>query len=162
MPPFTAVRCFSAPRRGWSAVATEITWEDLIPPGVPYGEIIANGEFEEAHDIWRPIFDENATKVVSALDGKLVKLPGYSIPLAFDGDGVTEFILAPYMGACIHVPPPPANQLVHVTTRDPYPSAGLFDAIWVVGTIETRAMSTELAEIGYALAAIRIEAYEWD
>lgn len=148
--------------RAWAAEPAELTWDELMPAGLPYSEIIGDGNYDEANDVWRPIFDENATKVVEELNGRLVKLPGFSIPLEFSGDGVTEFILAPYVGACIHVPPPPANQLVYVTTETPYPSSGLFDAIWVIGTIHAHAKSTELAEIGYSIAANGIEPYVWE
>ena len=158
-----AAGAFALPLRPvWASAPTELTWEELIPPGVPYSEIIGEGDYDAANDTWRPVFDENATKVVEQLNGRRIKLPGFSIPLEFAGDGVTEFILAPYVGACIHVPPPPANQLVYVTTDAPYPSGELFDAIWVIGTIRAHATSTELAEIGYAIEAERIETYIWE
>ena len=141
--------------------ARELVWEDLLPVGVPYSEIIGDGDYDEVNDTWRPIFDENATKVVTSLDGQRVRLPGYIVPLQYSGDGVTVFILAPYAGACIHVPPPPANQLVYVTTAAPYPNEGIFDAVWVTGTIQAQASTTDLAQIGYAMVADDIELYEW-
>jgi hypothetical protein len=73
---------------------------------------------------------------------------------------VTAFILVPYVGACIHVPPPPANQLVFVTSEEPYESQGLFEAVWVTGLFSTGTTDTALAEIGYAMAAQEIESYE--
>lgn len=139
----------------------EITWDDLIPPGVPYSEIIGEGEMDEQADTWKPIFDENATKLNTALDGASVKLPGYIIPLETGADGVTSFVLVPYVGACIHVPPPPPNQLAFVTTETPWPSDNLWDAIWVYGRLSAKLQSTELAEIGYQIAADTIEIYEW-
>lgn len=139
----------------------EITWDDLIPPGVPYSEIIGEGEMDEQADTWKPIFDENATKLNTALDGASVKLPGYIIPLETGAAGVTSFVLVPYVGACIHVPPPPPNQLVFVTTETPWPSDNLWDAIWVYGRLSAKLQSTELAEIGYQIAADTIEIYEW-
>ena len=139
----------------------EITWDDLIPPGVPYSEIIGEGEMDEQADTWKPIFDENATKLNTALDGASVKLPGYIIPLETGADGVTSFVLVPYVGACIHVPPPPPNQLVFVTTEKPWPSDNMWDAIWVYGRLSAELQSTELAEIGYQIDADTIEIYEW-
>jgi hypothetical protein len=67
----------------------------------------------------------------------------------------------PYVGACIHVPPPPPNQLVFVTTAEPWPSDQLWDAIWVTGTLSASMQSTTLGDIGYELAANSIELYEW-
>lgn len=139
----------------------EIMWEDLIPPGVPYSEIIGEGEMDEANDTWLPVFDENGAKMNTALNGKMVKLPGYIVPLDTGAQGVREFILVPYVGACIHVPPPPPNQLVYVKTDTPWPSDSLWDAIWVYGKMNARLQSTEIAEIGYELIADKIELYQW-
>ena len=101
------------PGRAMARSFREITWEDLIPEGVPYGEIIGPGQIDAVNDTWVPQFDKNASKVNTALDGKGVKLPGYIIPFDVSADGVTTFMLVPYVGACIHVPPPPANQTVN-------------------------------------------------
>jgi hypothetical protein len=89
-----------------------------------------------------------------------VSLPGYVVPLDYDGTGTTAFILVPFVGACIHVPPPPANQLVMVTTERPYKIKGAFDAVVVTGMFGAAATSTALAEIGYALSAEKIEPYQ--
>ncbi len=147
-----AALCFS-PR--------EITWDDLIPPGVPYSEIIGEGEMDEANDLWRPVFDSNATKLNPALNGALIKMPGFIIPLETTSDGVTEFILVPYVGACLHTPPPPPNQLVFVKSKTPWPSDDLFGAVWVTGFIQHELQSTDIADIGYALEADKMEVYVW-
>lgn len=139
----------------------KITWDDLIPLGVPYSEIIGDGEVDETNDVWKPEFDENATKLNTALNGTPVKLPGSITPLELGAEGVTSFVLVPYVGACIHVPPPPPNQLVFVTTATPWPSDNLWDAVWVSGLLSAKLQSTEIAEIGYQIEAERIEIYEW-
>ena len=87
-------------------------------------------------------------------------MPGFIVPIDYEGTGVTAFILVPYAGACIHVPPPPANQLVFVTTDAPYLSKGLFEAVNVIGRFDVALTSTELAEVGYALKADSIEPYD--
>ena len=97
------------PRSAFAVSPKEITWDDLIPPGVPYSEIIGEGDVDEENDTWRPIFDANATKLNKALHGAYIRMPGFIIPLELDADGVIEFVLVPYVGACIHVPPPPPN-----------------------------------------------------
>lgn len=139
----------------------EISWDDLIPPGVPYSEIVGEGDRDEVNDTWAPIFDENGAKLNESLDGQIIKMPGYIIPLESGTDGVSEFVLVPYVGACIHVPPPPPNQLVFATTSRPWPSDNLWDAIWVTGTLRTNLMSTNLGDIGYTLDVTDIEVYEW-
>ena len=155
------VSSLALPRLAFASAAREIMWEDLIPPGVPYAEIIGEGEIDEAADTWNPIFDENATKLNEALDGAYIRMPGYIIPLELGAEGVTTFILVPYVGACIHVPPPPPNQLVFVTTETPWPSDQLWDAVWVTGHMRTQLKNTELAQTGYTLIADSMEVYEW-
>lgn len=138
-----------------------IGWPDLIPPGVPYSEIIGEGEIDAIKDTWRPEFDENATKLNKALHGAYIKMPGYVLPIDMTTAGVTSFIMVPYVGACIHTPPPPANQLVFVETKTPWPSDQLWDPVWVTGIMKHELQSTTLADIGYALTADQIEVYEW-
>lgn len=148
------------PHRALAADFREITWKDLIPPGVAYGAIIGNGARDEVNDTWKPVFDENATRLNTALDGERIRLPGFTIPLDMGAAGMTRFVLVPYVGACIHVPPPPPNQLVFVTTEAPWPGDGLWDPVWVSGLLRARLQSTEVAMIGYEIAAERIEKYE--
>jgi hypothetical protein len=83
-------------------------------------------------------------------------LPGYIVPIDFSGTGVTAFILVPFVGACVHVPPPPANQLVFVTTEKPYQGTGMFEAVNVIGMFGTASTSTQLADIAYAISADNI------
>ncbi|MFK7874758.1 MAG: DUF3299 domain-containing protein [Paracoccaceae bacterium] len=159
----TAAAAFAAiPRASASATPKVITWDDLIPPGVPYAEIIGDGEIDLINDTWLPVFDENATKLNAALDGAYIKMPGYILPIDISPKGVNSFIMVPYAGACVHVPPPPANQLVFVNTETPWPSDNLWDPVWVTGKMRHELQSTTLADIGYALTADEIEAYEWD
>ena len=149
------------PRVALGAVAREITWDDLIPPGVPYAEIIGEGEIDEANDTWRPIYDTNATKLNQALHGAYIRMPGYIVPLELGSEGVSEFVLVPYQGACIHTPPPPPNQLVLVQAINPWPSDQLWDPAWVTGRMSTQLVSTEVADTGYALVADHMEIYQW-
>lgn len=143
------------------AATREIGWEDLIPPGVPYSEIIAEGEIDEVNDTWNPVFDENATKLNEALDGTTIRMPGFIIPFELDAAGVTEFMLVPYVGACMHLPPPPPNQLVMVKSQTPWPGDALWDPVWVTGLLRTELQSTELAQVGYSLRAEEMEVYVW-
>jgi hypothetical protein len=157
----TALASAAVPQVALARTATEITWDDLIPPGVPYSEILAEGEMDARNDIWRPIFDANATKLNPVLDGAYIKMPGYIIPIDLSTTGVTSFVLVPYVGACLHTPPPPPNQLVFVTTQTPWPSEALWDAVWVTGLMKHEIQSTEVADTGYVLKADQMEVYEW-
>jgi uncharacterized protein len=109
-----------------------------------------------------------ASSVKPSLDGQLIRIPGYMLPLDFKGKEVTEFLLVPWVGACIHTPPPPPNQIVHVKTQKAYLSTGMFAPVWVTGKISTSGSKTSLylvdgtsnIDIGYTLNAIAVEAYK--
>ena len=150
-----------APKIGLANTAREITWDDLIPPGVEYSEIIGEGELDETNDTWNPIYDANAVKLNDALDGAYIKMPGFIIPFDISAKGVTNFMLVPYVGACIHTPPPPANQLVMVNSSTPWPGDKLWDPVWVTGMMRTQLQSTNLGQTGYFIAADDMEVYQW-
>lgn len=138
-----------------------IMWDDLIPPGVPYAEIIAEGEIDEVNDFWNPVYDENAIKLNDALDGAYIRMPGFIIPFDIGAEGVRDFMLVPYVGACIHTPPPPANQLVLVQAKAPWPGDQLWDPVWVTGGMRTQLQSTDIGQTGYFIEADHMEVYEW-
>lgn len=92
-------------------------------------------------------------RVVKELDGKRVRIGGYVVPLDFEATTIKEFLLVPFVGACIHVPPPPANQIIYVKAEEGFEIAGQFDPVWVTGTITTEPAITGLADTGYTIAA---------
>lgn len=157
----SAASCSLLPQAGFAATPRVLQWDDLIPPDIPYSEIVGEGEIDLENDTWNPIYDENATKLNDDLDGAYIKMPGYIIPIDIDAKGVTSFVLVPYVGACIHTPPPPANQLVFVETAKPWPSDQLWDPVWVTGQMSNQLQSRDIAEIGYALKADEMETYVW-
>ena len=113
---------------------------------------------------------EIETSVVQELDGKRVRIAGYLLPLEVAGANVTEFLLVPYVGACIHVPPPPPNQIVYVkvTKNAGYDGKGRFEPVWVTGVLSAKSMVKDLflvdgsagIDIGYSMQADRIEPYK--
>lgn len=151
----------ATPKTALAATPKEITWDDLLPVGVPYSEIIGEGELDEVNDTWNPIYDENATKLNESLDGSYIKMPGFIIPFDIGVKGVTEFMLVPYTGACIHMPPPPANQLVMVNAKTPWRSDDLWNPVWVIGMMRMQLQTTDLGQTGYAIVADQMEVYEW-
>ena len=99
---------------------------------------------------------------MKALDGQYVKLPGYVVPLESDEGGVlSEFLLVPYFGACIHVPPPPPNQIVYVKLAKPFMLRSMADPYWVTGKINTKVWTSDIADSDYVLTADKIEIFEW-
>lgn len=112
--------------------------------------------------------DTRDRTLVSKLDGHVIKLPGYVLPLDFEGTLVRSFLLVPYVGACIHVPPPPPNQIVHVQLKQGFESKELYAPVWVTGRISAGMAKTSLSLVdgstdvnfGYALQATKVEPYE--
>jgi hypothetical protein len=78
------------------------------------------------------------------------------VPLDFDATKVKEFLLVPFVGACIHVPPPPPNQIIYVKAADAFEIAGQFDPVYVTGTLKTAGQSTGLAVTGYTIEAAQV------
>ena len=96
-------------------------------------------------------------RVVAELNGKRVRIGGYVVSLDFDATKVKEFLLVPFVGACIHVPPPPANQIVYVKSAEGFEVTGQFEPVWITGTLKVTSAFTGLAEAGYSLEADRVE-----
>jgi uncharacterized protein len=98
--------------------------------------------------------------VNAALNGRNVRLPGFIVPLDLDSSGtVAEFLLVPYVGACIHVPPPPPNQIVYVTLKTRRPVGSIDVAVWVSGRIEVATTHSALAITAYTLRADEVWPY---
>jgi hypothetical protein len=110
------------------------------------------------------------TAVVEELNGQRIRIPGYLLPLELSASKVKEFLLVPYIGACIHVPPPPPNQIVHVKIvhKEGYSIKTMYEPVWVSGEISVTSMVKDLylvdgsagINIGYTMQANLIEPYE--
>jgi hypothetical protein len=136
----------------------DLDWSDLLPEGQQAIPPMLQGLID--HDGPNLSSKQPPSQGVRTdWNGEIIRLPGFIVPIDFSGTGVTAFILVPFVGACVHVPPPPANQLVFVTTEKPYESSGLFEAVNVIGMFGTASMSTQLADIAYALSADHIEPF---
>lgn len=95
-----------------------------------------------------------------ALDGKRVSIPGFMVPLEDDAESVTEFLLVPYAGACIHVPPPPPNQIVHVLLSNRGKVKMTFvDPIIVTGVLKISTVQSPYGDVSYDLAADVVASY---
>ena len=92
--------------------------------------------------------------------GKSVRLPGYLVPLDDARDGIREFLLVPYFGACIHTPPPPANQIVHVRSQNPIKGMRSMDAVWVSGTLDLERSPPAMGDSAYTMTATRVVPYK--
>lgn len=128
------------------------------------------GEHPDLFTLWENVNEtrvrhkKESTQVNQSLDGKTVRMPGYVLPLETEGTAVREFLLVPFVGACIHVPPPPSNQMVFVESAEPYESDALFEPVWVEGVLTVDAGTHSLSLVdgesevntGYSMKAIKI------
>jgi hypothetical protein len=91
-----------------------------------------------------------------------VKLPGFVVPVGANANGIVhEFFLVPYVGACIHVPPPPPNQMVYVKSKSGISIKSVHEAYWVTGKMRVEQTTTSLGASAYALDADKIEQYQY-
>ena len=105
--------------------------------------------------------------VVPALDGQFVKIPGYALPLEATGMAIEEFLLVPYVGACIHVPPPPPNQMVFVKLKEPFVVTDTFAPVWITGRLTAQSSTNSVfvsdgrapVESGYTIENAAVEPY---
>lgn len=66
-----------------------------------------------------------------------VSIKGFFLPMEFDEQRrVIEFLLVPYIPSCMHVPPPPPNQIIHVKLNEGKMIENPFLPIEVVGHLK--------------------------
>lgn len=143
-----------------------LKWEELIPKDWDPMKILrgrgasissdsdprARALMEEVRALW------DSAPTVATLDGAAVKLPGYVVPLEELGGELKEFLLVPYFGACIHTPPPPANQIVFVTAPKGVKFRAM-ETVWVTGTIHATRQASSMGSSGYRIDAVAVDRY---
>ena len=92
------------------------------------------------------------------LDGQAVRIPGYVVPLEESPEGLKEFLLVPYFGACIHSPPPPANQIIHVLPQTASKVRSM-EPVWISGTLQREKTDSYMGAAGYRMKAQKVEPY---
>jgi hypothetical protein len=146
----------------------EVKWDELISPSwnpeaifkslnlnmMLDGDPRANAALEKLREEW-----DNAPGNPT-LNGAEVRIAGFVVPLEREGNALREFLLVPYFGACIHVPPPPANQIVHVVSPKPVPNAATMDAVWVSGKLALFPTKTQMGNSSYRMTASIVEPYK--
>lgn len=152
------------------AQAEEISWDALIPEDFNPESLFEKYDLEQMDDN-DPRADEfmrelkavwKMAPVVDSLAGKQIKIPGFVVPLETRGEEVSTFFLVPYFGACIHVPPPPANQMILVSMPEGsgLTANSLYEAVWVIGGLKIERTSNELGAAGYSIENAQVEPYE--
>jgi hypothetical protein len=144
-----------------------ITWDALVPQGwEPFkefkdlnfqsmddGDPKAMAMLKKMRDVW------DSAPVNNAIIGQQVRIPGFVVPLEDTKEGMKEFLLVPYFGACIHSPPPPANQIVHVLPKSPAKGLRSMDAVWITGTLATVRTDSFMGAASYRIEAQSVAPY---
>jgi len=132
-------------------------WKELVPPGYKPPPVRSQAFYDANPELAnQPELD---APMVAELDGKKIKIPGYVVQLEGDAEKVTQFLLVPYFGACVHVPPPPPNQIVLVDFADGVKYEDTFDAVWVEGVIKVERVEGDVAVVGYRMTAATVTPY---
>lgn len=145
----------------------ELKWEALVPKGWDPSKEFKDLDFSklqdsdprasEALDRLKKLWDDAPTE--PALNGKRIRIAGFALPLERQGDKVTEFLIVPYFGACIHTPPPPANQIIHAKSARPLTGVKIMTPIWTYGTLAVQRGETQWGVAGYRLTVDKIAPY---
>jgi len=148
------------------APAELISWPDLIPDDeLDAWEALNEGRRDPS--LMSRFLAEGLVEgqvgsfnVVEDLDGLVVRMPGYLLPLDYVERGsAREFLFLPYHGACIHSPAPPPNQIVYLRSIEPIAFNALWDPVWVEGRMQLERVDTELAAIAYSMTVLSVEPY---
>jgi len=147
---------------GWR----ELGWDDLMPPDWDPLKLLEGRGVEALNDgdpraeaLMRELREQwDRAPTRPELDGLRIRIPGYVVPLDMLGGEIREFLLVPYLGACIHTPPPPANQIIHVISSRRH-SLQTMDAIWINGTLRLAQSDTSMGVSGYRIEAASVEPY---
>jgi hypothetical protein len=150
-----------------SGAPRTITWDSLVPTGwdpfkdfknVDMGSLVdgdpkADALLKKMRTAW-----DNAP-VNPELVGKTVRIPGFVVPLEEGKDGLKEFLLVPYFGACVHSPPPPSNQIIHVLPKSAAKGYRSMDTVWVSGVLKTVQADTYMGAASWRLEAQSVAPY---
>jgi len=145
-----------------------ITWEALVPKdwdpfaefkgidlaSMQDGDPRTNDLLKRMREVW------DRAPVNTALVGQRVRIPGFVVPLEDTKDGIKEFLLVPYFGACVHSPPPPSNQIIHVLPQSAVKGFRSMDAVWITGTLSNTQTDSYMGASSWRLDAVGVTPYE--
>lgn len=152
----------------WSVIAAahadsprQISWDDLMPPDWEPQPVDYSAFFHDRFDPAASQQDDDAP-VVEALDAQMVQLDGWLVPLEWEMEKIREFLFVPWFGACIHVPPPPSNQVIRLTLTEGVPEMAMFEPQTLTGRLQIERSSSDLAMAGYRVQDGHVEQADID
>ncbi|NRB42875.1 MAG: DUF3299 domain-containing protein [Pseudomonadales bacterium] len=135
---------------------TSIEWqqlraEDWIPPII---------QPAPSKDHEHPPVDQ--ASLVSKLDQKNIKIPGYLIPVTFTDNIVSEFILVPFLEEHVktHMHHE-ANQMIYVKLNKGFTVTNRYQPIWVQGKLSLQSQHSDEGLTGYTLTQASAEPYKY-
>ena len=141
----------------------------LNPPD--YLDEIEDGSFEDAmsNQVYNALTSANddsyqqaliSTSIIKEMVDQPIRIPGFIVPLEFDDQqNISQFFLVPYFGACIHMPPPPPNQMIFVTSSVGVSLTDLYEPFWITGILKSAIMENQLGTAAYSMQMTSIELY---
>ena len=159
---------------------TEVEWTDLMPKDdldallapPEYLNDIADGSQQdsvaalnqkESVDAQTKRYRDalSSTRVMQEFNGKQIRIPGYMVPLEQNDEReVTAFFIVPYFGACLHMPPPPPNQILYVQYEEGIALEALQQPFWFEGTLTVALNENALGTSAYTLNIDDYRLYE--
>ncbi|MEQ9145072.1 MAG: DUF3299 domain-containing protein [Parvibaculaceae bacterium] len=137
----------------------EVPAQSPVPSDLPEdGSVLPGADPDDPYGTQPPAKQYGTFDVVEELDGKTIRIPGFMVPFDINQmSEVKEFLLVPYFGACIHVPPPPPNQIIYVTSEEAVPFG--WEPVWLEGVLETKRHVNDLGSAAYTLNLTKLEPY---
>jgi hypothetical protein len=168
MAPPLAGKAAPRPAAAKAGAYREIKWEELVPANWDPMKELKDFDLGQLGDAdpraiemmkkMREVWDNAPSN--PALDGQTIRIPGFVVPLEETNDGIKEFLLVPYFGACVHSPPPPANQIIYVLPQTPARGFRSMDAVWISGTLVREKSDSYMGASSYRMQARAVEPYE--
>lgn len=156
----------------WDALIPKAQLDALLNPP-EYITDVVDGSLEDqfANTIQRAVNqDKNnentyeqaliSTDIIESMNGKFVEVPGFVVPVGFgDEQVITSFFLVPYFGACLHMPPPPPNQIIYVETDQGFVLETLYDPVIISGKLSTELFEDQIATSAYTMQMHKMKMY---
>ena len=161
---------------------TTVEWIDLLPPddleallnppeylleiedGSPEDSIqsrLRNKVEIDANDRYQKALQSE--KIVATMDGRKIRIPGFIVPLEFENEEmIIQFLFVPFFGACLHLPPPPPNQIILVDFAEGVPLKSLYTPFWISGELKTSLVEKDIATAAYTMSMDLYEVYRED
>ncbi|MGI9289981.1 MAG: DUF3299 domain-containing protein [Gammaproteobacteria bacterium] len=141
-----------------------LSWEEMVPIEKRQPPPMLTRPFDDSSIMQDEMLLDDPVYAIqpnAALNNQFVKLPGFVVPLESDEGGLLdEFLFVPYYGACIHVPPPPQNQIVHVMLDEAVLIDKITQPYWIIGKLKTSIYSSDFATAVYQMPGAKVEPYE--